>query len=52
LGENGERNGMCAIRIKYTRRISIFGIAKIRFNTDKEIARPFVQFAQVKNDSD
>jgi len=40
--EDGAQTGMCTVRIRYTRRISIYGIAKIRLATDREIAKAFV----------
>jgi hypothetical protein len=40
--EGGSQIGMCTVRIKYTRRISIYGIAKISLTTDREIAKAFV----------
>jgi len=40
--EDGAQTGMCTIRIRYKRRISVFGIAKISLATDREIAKAFV----------
>jgi hypothetical protein len=40
--EDGAQTGMCMVRIRYTRRISIYGIAKIRLDTDREIAKAFI----------
>jgi len=41
-GEDGSKIGMCTVRVKYTRRINIYGIAKISLTTDREIAKAFV----------
>ncbi|MCL1908312.1 MAG: hypothetical protein FWG12_02970 [Holophagaceae bacterium] len=34
--------GMCTVRVRYTRNINMYGVTSIKLGVDKEIAKPFM----------
>jgi hypothetical protein len=41
-GGDSAQSGMCTVRIKYVRNVSIYGFYNLKITTDKEIAKPFM----------